>query len=256
MAVVTGAGRGIGRALALRLAGDGASLVLSSRTPADLEEVLAEANARGAGTGSRVVVADALDRAGAKAPVEEALAAFDRVDVLVGNVGGRALAKEADGDPYTCPDDLFESLIALNLTSQWWTVRAALPSMRSRRYGRIVLTGSGSAHRGGGSAGYVAAKHGVIGLARSLALATGADGITVNVLSPGWTLTSHNDWTAVGRRNGGMGPDEARRWAESENAQRRILEPDELGGMLRLLVSPDGAGITGQEICVDGGYRL
>ncbi|HVX19796.1 MAG TPA: SDR family oxidoreductase [Acidimicrobiales bacterium] len=256
VAVVTGAGRGIGRALALRLAADGATLVVSSRTRSELEGVLAEAEACGAGPGSRAVVADALDRDGARAPVAEAVAAFGRVDVLVGNVGGRALAGEADGDPYTCPDEVFEELVTLNLVSQWWAVRAALPSMRARGYGRIVLVGSGSAHRAGGSAGYAAAKHGVVGLTRSLAVATGQDGITVNCLSPGWTLTGHNDWAAIGRRHGVVGPDEGRRWAESENAQRRILEPDELGGMLRLLVSPDGAGITGQELCVDGGYKL
>ena len=256
VAVVTGAGRGIGRALALRLAADGATVVVSSRTRSDLDAVLADAEKCGAGAGSRAVVADALDRDGAKAPVDEALAAFGRVDIVVGNVGGRAIAAETDGDPYTCTDDVFEQLVTLNLVSQWWTVRAALPSMRSRRYGRIVLVGSGSAHRAGGSAGYVAAKHGVVGLTRALAVATGRDGITVNCLSPGWTRTDHNDWEAVARRNGGVGPDEARRQAESENAQGRVLEPDELGGMLRLLVSPDGTGITGQELCVDGGYKL
>ncbi len=256
VAVVTGAGRGIGRALTLRLAAEGATVVVSSRTRSDLEEVLADAGVAGAGPGSRLVVADALDRAGAKAPVEEAVAAFGRVDVLVGNVGGRALAGEADGDPYGCPDEVFEDLITLNLVSQWWTVRAALGPMRSRGYGRIILVGSGSAHRAGGSVGYVAAKHGVVGLTRSLAAATGADGITVNCLSPGWTQTGHNDWAAVGRRNGGLDAAAARRWAEGQSAEGRILDPGELGGMLRLLVSPDGTGITGQELCVDGGYKL
>jgi NAD(P)-dependent dehydrogenase (short-subunit alcohol dehydrogenase family) len=256
VAVVTGAGRGIGRALALRLATEGATLVISSRTQADLEEVLAEARAAGAGQGSVAVAADALDRDEAKAPVRRAVDRFGRVDVLVANVGGRALAAETDGDPYTCTDDIFEQLVTLNLVSQWWTIREALPAMRERRYGRIVVIGSGSARRAGGSAGYVAAKHGIIGLARALALSTGQDGITVNCLNPGWTRTGHNDWEAVGRRNGGIGPDEARQRAESENAQHRILEPEELGGLLLLLASPDGAGITGQVLSVDGGYKL
>jgi NAD(P)-dependent dehydrogenase (short-subunit alcohol dehydrogenase family) len=254
VAVVTGAGRGIGRALALRLAGEGATLVVSSRTRADLDQLLADTGE--AGPGSCAVVADARDRDGAKAPVRQAMERFGRVDVLVANVGGRPAASEEDGDVYTCSDDVFEQVVALNLLSTWWTIREALPVMRAQRYGRIITIGSGSAKRAGASAAYVAAKHGVVGLTRALALATGLDGITVNCLCPGWTLTGHNDWAEVGRRMGGIGAEEARDRAEAQNVQHRILEPDELGGMLVLLASPDGAGITGQVISVDGGYKL
>lgn len=107
----------------------------------------------------------------------------------------------------------------------------------------------------GGSVAYTAAKHGLVGLTKQLALRVGEHGITVNCLCPGWTNTSLVDWEAIGRRRG-VTAEEAEQAAARENAQNRVLEPDELAGMAVLLASDDGAGITGQVISVDGGYRI
>src|SRR5439155_1789376 len=234
VAVVTGAGRGIGRAIALRYAAEGATIVVSARTAADVEAVVADA-----GNGL-AVVADALDADGAREPVRAALKELGRVDILVNNVGGNA---GGNLDPFAADDEAFLRTLTLNLTSAWWTSTAVLPSMREREFGRIINIGSGASKRAAASVAYTTAKHGLVGFTRQLAAATARHGITVNCLCPGWTNTSALD----------RAPEGALARAETENLQRRILEPEELGGMATLLAGPDGAGITGQVISVDGG---
>lgn len=254
VAVVTGGGRGIGRSLALALASHGASVVVSSRTRADLDAVVLQVHE--SGSDALAVVADATDPGSSRQPVTSALEHFGRLDILVNNVGGRPPDGTADGDPYSCSDEVFLDVLTLNLLSMWWTTSAALTPMRSQGYGRIINIGSGNSTRAGGSAPYTAAKHGVVGLTKSLAGAVAPDGITVNCLCPGWTETVHNDWATVGRRMGGLSAAEARSRAESENAQHRILGPDELGPIAVLLASADGGAVTGQVVHVDGGWKL
>jgi NAD(P)-dependent dehydrogenase (short-subunit alcohol dehydrogenase family) len=237
VAVVTGAGRGIGRAIALRYAAEGATIVVSARTASDLDAVVSEA---GSGT---PVVADALNGDGARRPVHAALEQFGRVDILVNNVGGNA---GGNLDPFAADDVAFLRTLTLNLTSAWWASSAAIPAMRDRGFGRIINIGSGASKRAAASVAYTTAKHGLVGFTRQLAAATAPHGITVNCLCPGWTNTSALD----------RAPEAMLARAEEENLQRRILEPEELGGMATLLAGPDGAGITGQVISVDGGYRV
>jgi NAD(P)-dependent dehydrogenase (short-subunit alcohol dehydrogenase family) len=198
------------------------------------------------------VVADASDRDDARRPVYAALDRFGRVDILVNNVGGSVGRAH---DPFTGDDASFEDTLALNLTSAWWTTRAALPAMREQQWGRVISIGSGASKRAAGTVAYTTAKHALIGLTKQLAQATGADGITVNLLCPGWTNTSLLDFEKVAQRNGTT-VDEAMAVAHADNAQHRVLEADELAGMATLLASDEGAGITGQVISVDGGYRL
>lgn len=252
VAVVTGGGRGIGRAIALEMARDGARIVVSSRTQEQLDAVVAEAE--GVGSSGLAVVADALDRDDAKAPVREAFAAFGRVDILVNNVGGGAPLRGSQ-DPFTHDDDVFEANLALNLTSAYWTTREALPLMRDAGYGRIINIGSGYSKRSGGALAYTCAKHGLIGFTRALAHDTAAHGITVNCLCPGWTNTALVDWEAMGKAMG-ISADEAHALRAAENLQDRVLEPEELGPMASLLAAPESAGITGQVISVDGGYKV
>lgn len=252
VAVVTGGGRGIGRAIALEMARDGARVVVSSRTREQLDAVVAEAE--GVGSSALAVVADALDRDDAKAPVREAFAAFGRVDILVNNVGGGAPLRGSQ-NPFTHDDDVFEANLALNLTSAYWTTREALPLMRDAGYGRIINIGSGYSKRSGGALAYTCAKHGLIGFTRALAHDTAAHGITVNCLCPGWTNTALVDWDAMGAAMG-ISADEAHALRAAENLQDRVLEPEELGPMAALLAAPESAGITGQVISVDGGYKV
>ena len=252
VAVVTGGGRGIGRAIARRLGADGAAVVVSSRTRTDLEAVVAEIEAGGGR--ARAVVGDALDRDGARQPVREALDAFGRVDIVVNNVGG---AVGRTHDPFAADDDAFERTLVMNLTSAWWTTSAALPAMRERCWGRVVNIGSGAARSStpGGRLAYTTAKHGLVGFTRQLAEATAMDGITVNCVCPGWTNTSMIDWDAIATRQG-VTLAEAQAVALGANAQHRILEPEEITGLVALLVGDEGGGITGQVIGVDGGYGI
>jgi NAD(P)-dependent dehydrogenase (short-subunit alcohol dehydrogenase family) len=251
VAVVTGGGRGIGRAIALRYAREGATVVISSRTQSDLDAVLAQIAKEGGAPGL-AVVADASDRDDARRPVLDAIERFGRVDVLVNNVGGTIGRHH---DPFTGDDASFERTLVLNLTSAWWTTREVLPGMRERGFGRVISIGSGASKHAAASLSYTTAKHGLVGFTKQLAQIAGPHGITVNLLCPGWTNTSLLDFEAIARRSGSTVEEELAR-AESENAQHRVLEPEELAGMATLLASDEGAGVTGQVISVDGGYRL
>ena len=140
VAVVTGGGRGIGRAIAQAFASEGAKIVVSSRTSAELEAVVAAA--RDSGTDGRAVVADATDRHSARLGVQTAINDFGRIDILVNNAGGSI---SGNHDPYSGDDETFEKTLAFNLTSAFWTSTEAMPHMRSAGYGRIINIGSGSA---------------------------------------------------------------------------------------------------------------
>ena len=167
VAVVTGAGRGIGRAIALELATEGARIVVSSRTGADLDTVVNEARARG--SDGRAVVCDAMLAAQAKRPVAVAVDDFGRIDVLVNNVGG---STGGNLDPFDGDDASFQAELTLNLLSAYWTTREALPHMRKQRYGRIVNIGSGASKRAAANPAYTAAKHGLVGLTKALPAAS------------------------------------------------------------------------------------
>jgi len=250
VAVITGGGRGIGRAIALRYAAEGAAVVISSRTAGDLDHVLRKAEL-GEERGL-AVVADAMDRQDARRPVTEALDRFGRVDILVNNVGGTV---GGNPDPFAADDNAFEQTLTLCLTSAWWTTSAALRGMRERGFGRIISIGSGASKMTGGSLPYVAAKHGLAGFTKQLAAAAAPYGINVNLLCPGWTRTSLLDFDKIAARQGTTAAEEEDRAAQ-ENLQHRVLEADELAGMATLLAADDGRGITGQVISVDGGYKV
>ncbi len=249
VAVITGGGRGIGEAIAVRYAAEGATVVVSSRTAADLEATLAAARL-GPDRGL-AVVADAMDRVDARRPVTEAIGHFGRVDVLVNNVGGTV----GHIDPFLADDDAFEATIVLNLTSAWWTTSAALPSMRAQGSGRIVNIGSGASKSTGASLPYTTAKHGLVGFTKELAKSAAPHGINVNLLCPGWTRTSLVDFERIAAARGTTPADEEAR-ASAESLQHRILDAEELTGMATLLAGPDGRGVTGQVISVDGGYKV
>ena len=245
VAVVTGGSRGIGAALARALAEEGAQVVISGRTRETLDKTASEIAAT-------AVVADAMTREGAAAPVEHAIAEHGRIDILVNNVGGNA-----GGNPslFKGDESAFEPTLVLNLTSAFWSTAAAVRSMREAGYGRVINIGSGASRRAAASPGYTAAKHGLVGLTKQLAQDLAGYGITVNCICPGWTNTDLVDFDAIAKRTGAS-QERMRENAEAESAQRRILEPGELGPMTVLLASEVGDAITGQTIGVDGGYRL
>lgn len=250
VAVITGGGRGIGRAIAVRYAAEGATVVVSSRTQSELNDTLAAAQldeSRGL-----AVVADAMDRAEAVRPVEAAIERFGRVDVLVNNVGGQA---GGNADPFAGNHDAFEQTMILSLTSAYWTTSAALPQMRDQGFGRIISIGSGTSKRSGASLGYTTAKHGLVGFTKELARSGAPFGINANLLCPGWTRTSLVDFERIARSRGTT-PEEEEARAAAESLQGRVLDAEELTGMAVLLAGDDGRGVTGQVISVDGGYKI
>ncbi len=246
VALVTGGGRGIGRAIALEMAREGAAIVVASRTTAELESVVAEVEA--IGSRGLAVQANALERSQVEAAVAATVAEFGRLDILVNNVGGGAPPSEGDEDGFTAN-------VTLNLITHHWATTAALPYMREAEFGRVISIGSGYAKRSGGDLAYTAAKHGLIGYTRALAAKEAQNGITVNCLCPGWTNTQLVRFDLMAKA-WGTDEDGARARVAAENLQNRVLEPEELGPMAALLAAPESAGITGQVISVDGGYKV
>jgi len=252
-ALVTGGGRGIGRSMALALADAGADVAVASRSLDELETVAKEIQDRG--TRGVAVVIDVMSREQITAGVDEAARKLGGLDILINNAGGvittnPAFLNPIDHDPATFEDNLF-----LNLTQAFYATHAALPYMIKQKWGRIISIGSGYAKNGGGPLAYSAAKHGLIGFTRSLAYAAAPYGVNVNVLCPGWTNTKLVDWNALGAMMG-MSAADAKRFAESQNIQKRIVEPDELGAMAAMLSSDAAGAVTGQVISVDGGYMV
>jgi len=235
-ALVTGGGRGIGRAIALALAGQGADVAVTARTESEIEAVAGEI----AALGRRAVAipADAMSADETRGAVREAAARLGRLDALVNNVGG-----------IVAPRGL-EDLMPFTRST-----REALGPMREQGYGRIVNIGSGYAKNSGGLLAYTAAKHGIVGFTRALAAQVAPFGITVNCLCPGWTNTRLVDFDVLAVAYGSDAAG-ARAKAEADNLQKRILEPEELGPMAGLLCAEESAGITGQVISVDGGFMV
>jgi NAD(P)-dependent dehydrogenase (short-subunit alcohol dehydrogenase family) len=255
VALVTGGGRGIGRSIALEFAREGAKVAVSSRTRKELESVATEI--RELGSDGCAIVADAMDRAAIKRAVTEVIDRFGRLDVVVNNAGGVYYDKLEDILTLTHDDQLFEDHLFFNLTSAYYATRAALPQMVKQNYGRIIFIGSGYAKMGGGPLAYTAGKHGLVGMTRAMAHQLPPT-ITVNTLCPGWTDTKlANDYFQGAAKELGTTPDALKTQAESENVQKRLVQPDELGPMAALIASEDGGrAITGQVISVDGGYKI
>ena len=183
-ALVTGAARGIGAEIARGLAADGARVTLLGRDAGRLQ-ALADSLADAVGASARIAVADVADAAAVVRAFDAAAAAFGPITVLVNNAG------QAESAPFLkTTDTLWAQMIAVNLTGTFLCSRAALPGMLASGWGRIVNIASTAGQRGYAYvAAYSAAKHGVVGLTRSLALEVAKRGVTVNAVCPGYTET-------------------------------------------------------------------
>ena len=254
VAWVTGGGRGIGRAIALALANDGHAVAVSSRTRGELDLVVGEIEALG--VRGFAVVADVMASTSIRAAAAAVAGALGPVDILVNNAGGGTGVPDAANMSVEERDDaLFAANVELNLHSAYRATQAVIDGMVERRHGRIINIGSGYAKRSGGAVAYTAAKHGLIGMTRAMAAEVAERGVTVNCLCPGWTNTQLVNLAAMARARGTSEAEEGRRIAR-ENLQNRVLEPEELGPMAALLAHDQSAGITGQVISVDGGYKV
>src|SRR5271166_2193801 len=239
--------------MALALADAGADVAVASRSLDELESVAKEIRDRGV-RGFAVII-DVMNREQITAGVEEAARKLGGLDILINNAGGVIATNPAFLNPIDHDPATFEYNLFLNLTQAFYATHAALPYMKKQKWGRIINIGSGYAKNGGGPLAYSAAKHGLIGMTRSLAYAAAPHGINVNVLCPGWTNTKLVNWDFLAALNGTTAA-EAKKDAERHNIQNRIVEPDELAAMAAMLASDAASAITGQVISVDGGFMV
>jgi len=246
-ALVTGAARGIGAAIARVLAEDGARLTLLGRRREALQRLAAELPGRRHG----IALADVSDEAEVRAAFEVARAERGPIAILVNNAGA------AESAPFAKTSlELWRRMLAVNLTGTFVCAREALPDMLGQRRGRIVNIASTAGQKGYAYvAAYAAAKHGVIGLTRSLALEVAAKGdITVNAVCPGYTETELlRESIANVVAKTGRSAEAALEQFAAGNPQRRIVQPREVADAVRWLCGDAASSINGQSISVSGG---
>lgn len=251
IALITGGGRGIGRAIALAFAREGATIALCSRTADEVESVASEIRQQ-FHVDTFYDVCDVSDPSDVYEFFRATGNAFGqrRPDILVNNAGIAESAPLGKTD-----DDLWQRHLAINLSGTFYCTRAAMPAMLERGWGRVINVASIAGKTGAPYiAAYSASKHGVLGLTRSVAQEVATKGITVNAICPGYVDT---DMTSRGIENvtakTGRSADQALEAIMKLSPQKRLVTVEEVAALALLLASEEGRGINGQAINIDGG---
>lgn len=250
-AIVTGAGKGIGRSIALALARAGADVAVTARTASDLEILVGEI--RALGRKAVAVTCDVTDVDQVQHMATTLLEGLGGLDILVNNAGNAESHKMLDH-----PDELWHRMLAVNLTSVYSVCKALLPVFIAQHSGRIITIASIAARSAGKYvAAYTAAKHGVLGLTRALAVELLPYDVTVNAVCPGYVDTPLTD-TSI--RNmitrTGMSEEQARAWLAQTSPQNRLISPEEVASIVVFLALESSRGISGQAINIDGGRTM
>ncbi|MHB8146269.1 MAG: SDR family oxidoreductase [Vulcanimicrobiaceae bacterium] len=242
VALITGASRGIGRAIAVEFSKRGADVTIVGRDLASLEET-AEACVRARiGAGAHAIVADVTDQAAVEASVAQTIERFGRIDIAVANAG-----QSVDALLLRLKVDILDQMLAVNLKSAFYLCGAVAKPMMKQRSGSIVLVSSIVGLMGNaGQAAYAASKAGLTGLCKSLAKELGSRNIRVNAVAPGLIETAMTEKM----------PDAARDYLVKAAALGRAGTPEDVSGVVAFLCSEAAAYVTGQTLVVDGGVLM
>ena len=253
IALITGGGRGIGRAVAHAFAKEGAQVAVTARTQEQVERVASELTEQFQ-VQAIAIACDVSDATSVKAMFAKVQEAFGRgPDILVNNAGiaESALLTRTD-------DELWRRLLGINLDGTFYCMRAALPQMIERGWGRVINMASIAGKTGAPYiAAYSASKHGVLGLTRSASQEVASKGITVNAICPGYVDTEMaTDAVEIISKKTSLTKDQALDSLKKMSPQNRLITSEEVAALALLLASEEGRGINGQAINIDGGGVL
>ena len=250
VALITGSGRGIGRAISLLFAKEGASVFLTARTEAELAGVAREIASQGGKVA--YLCADLARTQDVERVFAKAQGMFGRVDILVNNAGIQYVAPITE-----FPGSKWREIIDIMLTAPFLLTKAVLPGMYARKWGRVINIASVHALRASAfKSAYVAAKHGLLGLTRVTALEAAEYGVTCNAICPSYVRTAlvEKQIAAQSQVHGIPESEVVEKIMLAEAPIRRLLEPSEVAKLAAYLCSDDASGITGSALTIDCGW--